>query len=218
MEHRFLSREEQQIRDRLVTLSETVETAIDQACDALAALDIAACEALVNNDENINKQQNVIEKEVLTTIATQQPVATDLRILVAALHISVELERIADYAAGIARTTIKIAEEQPIAIGDDILTMAESCKVMLTQAIQAYTANDAESAVDIAKRDQQVDDYETKISNDIIEQMSKNVGLVPFGSRLLWIVHAIERIGDRVTNICEQIAYIKYAEVLDLNG
>ena len=217
MEHRFLSREEQQIRDRLATLSETVEMAIDRACDALASLDISACEELVKNDENINKQQHVIEKEVLTTIATQQPVATDLRILVAALHISVELERIADYAAGIARIIIKIADEQPIAVGDDILNMAESCKEMLTQAIQAYIANDAELAVNIAKRDQQVDDYETKLSNGIIEIISKDAALVPFGSRLLWIVHAIERIGDRVTNICEQIAYIKYAEVQDLN-
>ncbi len=82
-------------------------------------------------------QQHVIEKAVFTTIATQQPVATDLRILVAALHISVELERIADYAAGIAKTIIKIADEQPVTIGADILNMAENCKDILTQAIQA---------------------------------------------------------------------------------
>ncbi|MCG6969769.1 MAG: phosphate signaling complex protein PhoU [Gammaproteobacteria bacterium] len=217
IERRVLSKEEQQIRDRLLQLSEAVQTSIDSVCTALASLDTNACEIIITNDNNINAQQNIIENEVLAAIATQQPVATDLRILVAALHISVELERIADHVSGIAKTIIKIKNHEPVNCIDDVLNMAKACQDMLNQAIQAYMTYDAESAIAIAAKDQQIDTTQTQISNSIIQQMCENVALVPFGSCMLWIVHAIERIGDRTTNICEQTAYIKQGEILDLN-
>ena len=214
---RVLSKEEQQIRDRLMQLSESVQTSIDSVCGALTALDTTACEIIIANDETINTQQNIIENEVLAAIATQQPVATDLRVLMAALHISVELERVADHVAGIAKTIIKIANEKPVDCIDDVLNMAKACQDMLRQAIQAYIAYDAEAAIAIAAQDQQIDTTQTQISNYIIKQMCENASQVPFGSCLLWIVHALERIGDRTTNICEQIAYLKQGEILDLN-
>jgi phosphate transport system protein len=217
IERRVLSKEEQQIRDKLTQLSETVQTTIDNACTALATLDTTVCDAIITNDKNINTQQNIIENEILATIATQQPVATDLRILVAALHISVELERIADHIAGIAKTIIKIAQEQPVDCIDDVLNMAKDCQQMLAQAIQAYLDCDAESAKAIAEKDALIDATQTQISNYIIKHMCDNVSLVPFGSCMLWIVHAIERIGDRTTNICEQTAYITQGEFVDLN-
>ena len=217
IERRVLSKDEQGIRDGLQKLSEMVQTAIDQACRALADLDTSLGEAIIAGDAAINAQQADIEQQCLTTIATQQPVATDLRVLVAALHISVELERMADYAASIGKTIIKMANEKPIDDIGEVLQMADSCQNMLRQAIQAYMAYDPERAVNIAEQDGEIDNMQTRISNNIIQQMCVNTTLVPFGSCLLWIVHNLERLGDRATNICEQIVYIKSGKFMDLN-
>jgi phosphate transport system protein len=217
IERRVLSKDEQDIRDGLQKLSEMVQTAIDQACQALADLDTSLGEAIIAGDAAINALQADIEQQCLTTIATQQPVATDLRVLVAALHISVELERMADYAASIGKTIIKMANEKPIDDISEVLQMANSCKNMLRQAIQAYMAYDSERAVNIAEQDGEIDNMQTRISNNIIQQMCVNTSLVPFGSCLLWIVHNLERLGDRATNICEQIVYIKSGKFVDLN-
>jgi len=217
IERRVLSKDEQQIRDGLQQLSEMVQTAIDNACKALADLDTSLCNTIITGDEKINAQHNEIEQLCLTTIATQQPVATDLRVLVAAMHISVELERMADYASGIAKTIIKMANEKPVEGIDKVMLMANACKDILQQAIQAYLAYDSEQAMTVAGKDQEIDNMQTKISDGIIQQMCQNNSLVPFGSCLLWIVHNLERIGDRATNICEQIVYVKMGETPDLN-
>ena len=217
-ERRVLNKDEQNIRTGLQELGEMVQSAIENVCHALATLDTTLCEAIVANDKSINAQQYKIEQECLTTIATQQPVATDLRVLVAAMFISVELERIADHVSGIAKTTIKLASETPVTNVEAVLAMANACKEMLQQAVQAYLAYDAEQAFTIAAKDREIDDLQTRISTDIINQMCENAQRVPFGSGLLWIVHALERIGDRATNICEQIVYIKKSEILDLNS
>lgn len=217
IERRVLSKEEQEIRDDLLRLSEMVRSAIDRVANALVTLDTTACETVVAGDKNVNALHNQIEAKVLTTIATQQPVATDLRVLVAAMHINLELERIADHIAGIAATIINIAKDQPVSDLENIVKMATDCNSMLEQAIQSYMAYDADQAVRIAALDQNIDSSQTVLTNHIIQQMCAQPSLVPFGSRVLWIVHAIERIGDRTTNICEQIAYIKHGEIPDLN-
>lgn len=217
IERRVLSKDEQDIRDGLQKLSEMVQTAIDQACQALTDLDTSLGEAIIAGDAAINAQQADIEQQCLTTIATQQPVAIDLRVLVAALHISVELERMADYASSIGKTIIKMANEKSVDNVNEVLQMANSCKEMLRQAIQAYMTYDSERAVNIAEQDKEIDNMQTRISNNIIHQMCVNTTLVPFGSCLLWIVHNLERLGDRATNICEQIVYIKSGKFMDLN-
>ena len=217
IERRVLSKDERDIRNGLQKLSEMVQNAIDQACRALTDLDTSLCEAIISGDAKLNAQHADIEQQCLTTIATQQPVATDLRVLVAALHISVELERMGDYASGMGKTMIKMAKEKPVDNVDEVLQMANACKDMLRQAIEAYMAYDSEKAIKIAEQDQEIDNMQTQISNNIIQQMCANTSLVPFGSCLLWIVHNLERLGDRATNICEQIVYIKTGDVLDLN-
>jgi phosphate transport system protein len=217
IERRVLSKDEQDIRDGLQKLSEMVQTAIDKACQALISLDASLCETIIADDAAINAQQISIEQQCLTTIATQQPVATDLRILVAALHISVELERMADYASGIGKTIMKMANETPVDDVDEVIQMANSCKDMLQRAIQAYMTYDSKQAISIAEKDREIDNMQTRITNNIIHQMCVNTTLVPFGSCLLWIVHSLERLGDRTTNICEQTAYIKTGQMLDLN-
>jgi phosphate transport system protein len=110
-----------------------------------------------------------------------------------------------------------MANEKPIDDIGEVLQMADSCQNMLRQAIQAYMAYDSERAVNIAEQDGEIDNMQTRISNNIIQQMCVNTTLVPFGSCLLWIVHNLERLGDRATNICEQIVYIKSGKFMDLN-
>jgi phosphate transport system protein len=217
IERRILSKEELNIRDGLQQLSDAVQTAIASVCDALNTLDIPLCESIVVNDKTINTQYSNIEQICLTTIATQQPVATDLRVLVAALHINVELERIADHMASIAKSIIKMANETPLDEIGEVIKMANVSKDMLHQAIQAYITSDFEQALVIAEKDREIDDMQTRISNDIIKKMCENTSLVPYGSYLLWIVHGLERVGDRATNICEQIVYVKKGVVPDLN-
>jgi len=217
IERRVLSKEEQDIRTGLQELHNKVQQAIESVCTALTRLDSALCESIIANDKAINAQHNQIQQTCLTTIATQQPVAVDLRLLIAGLQISSELERIADYVSGIAANIINMANNEPLENIDDVLAMANAGKSMLQQAIQAYQANDHELAITVAGQDRKIDDMQTQISNDIIQQMCKNTSLVPFGTGMLWIVHSLERIGDRATNICEQIVYIKKGEILDLN-
>ena len=216
-DRRVLSRDEKQIRDELQVLSDMVQTAIENICDALNNLDIPLCEKIIANDQNINALHLRIEQDCFATIATQQPVAIDLRVLVAALHISIELERIGDYVAGMADSIIEIVKNEPVDNVSDVLIMIDKCKDMLQQAVQAYMNNDAELALTIAEKDIEIDNMQTQLSNNIIGNLCKKPSLVPFGSRLLWIIHSVERIGDRATNICEQIVYVKKAVVLDLN-
>jgi len=216
-ERRVLNRDENQIRNELQKLSDLVQTAIGNVCDALLNMDSALCEKIIADDKIINHQHHEIEQDCFTTIATQQPVATDLRVLTADLHISIELERIGDYVAGIAETIIKIAKEEPVAGTKEVLQMMTQCKEMLRQAVQAYISNDPDLAITVAKKDIEIDNQQTRISNDIIAQMKNTPALVPFGARMLWVVHGIERIGDRATNICEQIVYIQQGSVPNLN-
>jgi phosphate transport system protein len=216
-ERRVLSQDENQIRSELQKLSDLVQTAIENISNALCNLDISLCEEIIANDQIINNLHLKIEQDCFTTVATQQPVAVDLRILTAGLHISIELERIADYVAGIAGTIIKIAKEVAVDNVNEVAEMLTKCKQMLQQAVQAYMSNDSELALTVAKKDAEIDDMQTQLSSETIKKMCKNPGLVPFGSRLLWIIHSIERIGDRATNICEQIVYIHQGVVPNLN-
>lgn len=216
-ERRVLNGDETQIRNELQKLSDLVLKTIDNVCEALVNLDVPLCEKIIANDQTVNDQYHKIEKDCFTAIATQQPVAIDLRVLTAALHIGIELERIGDYVAGIADTIIKIAKEEPIAIVDDVLQMMAQCKEMLNQAVLAYTGDNSEAALSAAQQDFEIDKLQAQLSNNIITQMSKSPSQIPFGARLLWIVHNIERIGDRATNICEQIVYIHQGTYPDLN-
>lgn len=216
-ERRILSKEEQNIRKGIQELSNMVLKTIDDLHRALTGLDTSLCASIIANDKNINAQQAKIEQDCISTIATQQPVATDLRVLISALCLSVELERIADHLAGIADTIVKISEYEPVDSVSQVLAMAEKCGEMLGEAMQAYNTYDSERARTIAAKDREIDEMQDQLSNDIIQQMCNETNRVPFGSRLLWIVHSLERIGDRTTNICEQIVYISQGAFPDLN-
>ena len=216
-ERRVLGRDEKQIQNEVQKLSNLVQTAIDNVSHALRNLDASLCDEIIVSDQTINELHLAIEQDCFATIATQQPVAIDLRVLASALHISIELERIGDYIAGIADTIRKIIKDTPMDSRNDVLDMLSNCKEMLRLAVQAYMNNDPDLAVTVAEKDVAIDKQQLQLSDHIIAQMRKDPAVVPFGSRLLWIVHSIERIGDRATNICEQVVYVHQGVVPNLN-
>jgi phosphate transport system protein len=216
-ERRVLGQDENLIQGELKNLSNLVLTAIENVCEALRKLDTSLCEKIIADDQLINNKHRIIEQDCFTTIATQQPVAVDLRMLGAALHLSIELERIGDHVAGMANTIIKIAKHEPMDNVDDVLEMMGKSKEMLQQAIHAYMSDNPELALTIAEKDTEIDDMQTRLSGDTIAKICETPNTAPFGTRLLWIIHNIERIGDHTTNICEQIVYIHQGEVPELN-
>jgi phosphate transport system protein len=214
----LLSREERQIRDNLHTLSDMTLEAIGQSIEALQHNDPDLAKIIIENDQEINHIQALIEEECVATIATQQPVATDLRGLVAAMHIAVELERIGDYAAGIANTVLKMQANKITAnFIDEITNMAGQCRNIMRSALAAYMDSDAVAAAKVAADDKNIDQTQNELSNKIIRYIGDHPDSITYGTHLLWAVHSLERIGDRATNICEQTLYIIRGEQVDLN-
>ena len=214
----ILNKDEQQIQNNLVRLSQLSEHSIKTAVSALLNIDRRLAEQVIENDTSINQLYNDIEQACISTIATQQPVATDLRALVAGMHIAMELERIADHAAGIAKTVLQIERIEGEDSIQQVSYMSETCCIMLAKAIQAYVKRDVDTAKYIAHEDNRLDQFQSDITQLALESMCDSAEAMHYNARLLWVVHSLERIGDRITNICEQIVFINTGIHCDLNG
>jgi phosphate transport system protein len=212
-----LDKDETLVQKKLMRLGEMTVKAISNAFDCVQRLDTDAAAAVVNADANINEQQRIIEEACLVAIATQQPVAGDLRVIVANMHIAEELERIADHAADIARLVVRAGDEKCPLESDNISRMAERCSIMLQQVMEAYANRDDEQAMDIAAQDNVLDKLHEDAVNNLISEMCSDAGLVLCKTSVMWIAHNLERIGDRVTNISERIIFMTSGKNLDLN-
>ncbi|WP_455203955.1 phosphate signaling complex protein PhoU [Kaarinaea lacus] len=215
--HNVLDKEEAQIKSKLQSLLEATQKALETAMVALQNSDTNLANEVIQQDVQTNKLHNAIESECLTTIATQQPVATDLRILIASMHIASELERIADHAVGIAETTKKTSDHSGCYNMESITKMADQCRNMLDRTMAAYFDHNPQLAEQIAADDADIDKMQSTITSELLTQMIENNSMVALGTYLLWIVHSLERIGDRITNICEQVIFIEKGISLDLN-
>jgi phosphate transport system protein len=212
-----LDKDETLVQKKLMRLGEMTVKAISNAFDCVQRWDTDAAAAVVNADANINEQQRIIEEACLVAIATQQPVAGDLRVIVANMHIAEELERIADHAADIARLVVRAGDEKCPLESDNISRMAERCSIMLQQVMEAYANRDDEQAMDIAAQDNVLDKLHEDAVNNLISEMCSDAGLVLCKTSVMWIAHNLERIGDRVTNISERIIFMTSGKNLDLN-
>lgn len=213
----ILSKEETELNQNINKLSDATLAALASAIQSLTNQDTKLAKSIVENDKHINQIQSHIQEMCISTIATQQPVATDLRVLVAILNIAAELERIADHAAGIANTVTKMAGAGAIDSLDDVVEMGNMCQSMLKNCMQAYFELDANLAKDVADSDDLLDQKQNQLTTNFLNKMCDDRDKITSGAFVLWIVHGLERIGDRATNICEQVLYIKNAEILDLN-
>jgi phosphate transport system protein len=207
-----------EIRDSIVVLGSLVESAIDRAITALRAGDLKLAQEIVEDDERINQLRFEIEDKILLVFATQQPMARDLRALAAAINIIVDLERMGDHAAGIARTAIRQSEDGiPGQIVSELPTMADKCREMLRECLDAYVRCDVSKSRQVAEMDHDVDHLYNAMFTEVVSRMRRDDLSISQGTYMLWTGHNLERIADRVTNICERIIFANTGTMRELN-
>ncbi|MEX0811333.1 MAG: phosphate signaling complex protein PhoU [Chitinophagales bacterium] len=196
-----------ELQGKLNEMAEMVVDAINGSVDSLVDKDVERAKQIKKNDKNINNIRWEIEEDCINLIATQQPVASDLRELIALLNIITELERIGDYAAGISKLTISIGDEKHVKSLIDIPRMRDIAVDMIENSMKAYINRDAKSARMIHGQDDDIDELYQQIYRELISYMIESPTKITQCNYLLWVAHNIERMGDRVTNICERIIY-----------
>jgi phosphate transport system protein len=213
-----LDREEDRIKDDILRMGSMVETAIDRSVAALKQRDGALAQQVVDDDRQINDLRYKIEEECLTLIATQQPAAHDLRSIVAATHIAVELERMADHAAGIAHITLRMLDQPLLKPLIDVPIMANLVKQMTHEGLDAFVHSDIELARKVVAHDDQVDQMYQQIFRELLTYMLEDPKNISRATFLLWVAHNLERIGDRATNLCERTIFVATGKLGDLSA
>ncbi len=211
-------RELRDIQDDLLRLGSMLNTTISRALQSLASRDIALARQIVADDAEINALRFHIEEQCVHVIATQQPAASDLRAIVAAMNIVGDLERMADHAAGIAKVVIRMGDEPLLKPLIDIPRMADECRNMTARALDAYVARDAEMARAVAARDDIIDELYQQIFRELISYMLEDPHTVSRALYLLFAAHNLERIGDRAVNIAERVIFLTSGEMKELNA
>lgn len=212
-----LNRQIHHILDETLLLGSMVEQAILNSIDALRLRDIKSAIKIAEDDQIINDKRYAIENAVLILISTQQPVAHDLRLLTAVLEISTELERIGDYAKGIAKVVIKLENETiPIPIRE-ISRMAEVGVSMLHRALGAFVTENAQQAALIPSEDDEVDELYNEVNRFMVNAMISDPSTIDSANLIMWVAHNLERTADRVTNLCERTIFITTGELMDID-
>jgi phosphate transport system protein len=214
----ILESNEQALKDDLIKMYHLVNLALDKALQSLKEYDAGTAAQVINEDKLINQLQHKIENHCISTIALQQPVASDLRKLIGDIFISMELERIADHAAAIAGIVLKLEATPVTRYIQPVLEMGEKCKTILNAVMQAYDESDESLARNAAAMDDEIDSAEQEFDDFMLREISGEAENKIACTYLLWIVHNLERIGDRATNIAERVAYIATSETLELNN
>lgn len=210
-------RELEELKQKLFQVTESVRKNLNLSIKYLAERDMKGARMIVEADEIVNLKCLEIEEQCLNVIATQQPVATDLRLLFSILTISTEIERIGDYAKGIARISEKIGTEKLVKPLIDIPRMEEIAGSMLYDAIRAFTEDDEKAAREIPTRDLKMDVLYNQIHRELITFVMQNPSNFEQSMMLDWIAHNLERVGDRVVNICERTIFTVTGIPVDLN-
>lgn len=205
------------LRGAVVAMSSMVDKAIARAIESLIRQDVRMAEGVVASDRAINRQRWAIEEDALRLIATQAPMAGDLRNIAAAIHIVTDLERMGDHASGIARIVIDTANEPLLKPLVDIPRMAKIAREMLDESITAYIDGDAEAAIRSAERDDEVDRLYEQIYRELLTYMMADPSTINRATHLLWVTHNLERIADRSTNICERVVFAATGELTEVN-
>lgn len=196
------------LRDDVLRLGSMVDTAIGQSMQALKGRDQALAQQIIAGDEQINELRFKIEEHCLGLIARQQPAARDLRFIVAAMNIVLELERMADHAAGIASIVVRMGDEPLLKPLIDLPRMVQISQEMLRTSLDAFVTENAQEAMTTTERDEEVDQLYNQIFRELITYMIEDPRTVTRAMYLIFCAHNVERIADRVTNICERVAFV----------
>ena len=214
----MLERELEHIRSDILRMGSQVESAIERSIESLKNRDTQLAQQVINDDEEINKLRFAIEEQCLELLATQQPAATDLRVVIAATHIAVELERMADHAEGTAELVKRLSDEPLLKPLIDIPIMGQVAREMIHAALDAFIAHDAEAAQKVALRDDEIDALYQQVFRELLTYMLEDPRTISRATYLLWVAHNLERIGDRVTNVCERIIFMATGKLEELQA
>jgi len=216
---RNFDRHLRQLLDQVLLLGSMVQGSVQSSVDALMRRDLAAARRIHDADQLVNEKRYEIENECVGLIATQQPMARDVRLLTAILEIITELERIGDYAKGICRINLLLSEEPIDSLIQFYLQhMAEHGLDMLKRSLDAFVYLDAAAAHTIPLEDSQVDRLYNQIYVELMKHMVANPNSIERANHLMWAAHNLERLADRVTNICERIIYVVSGNIDELDN
>ena len=213
-----LDRDLNAVQDDLLRMGGLLDAAIAKSLEALAKRDQDLARQIIANDAHVNALRFHIEEACLALIATQQPAARDLRAVLAAMIIVSELERMGDYAAGIAKTVLRMGNEPLLKPLIDMPRMADECRAMLRRALDAYVAHDADMARAVAARDDVIDNLYNQIFRELLSFIVEDPHTTTRALYLLFAAHNLERIGDRAVNISERVIFMTSGELKELNA
>jgi phosphate transport system protein len=206
------------LQDDLLRLASLVEAAVARSITALQQQDVELARQVIAEDDIIDRRQYALEDKALLLIARQAPMAADLRMISAVISIASELERIGDYAEGIAKIAIRGANEPLLRPLKLIPEMAEKSLLMLREAIDAFVNRDVAAARRLATSDTEVDRMTTRIQNDLLADMLHDPRNIERALHLIFVAHNLERVADRTTNIAERLTFLVTGEIVELNG
>ncbi len=197
-----------ELQDDVLVLGSMAEKATYRSMEALKNRDLELAKQVIADDDEIDRKRFDIEEKCIELIVTQQPVASDLRIIVAVLNLIIDLERIGDHAEGVAKIAIMIGNEPPLKPLIDLPRMAQKTGDMLRRSLDAFVNRDAEAARQIAKEDDEIDALYDQVFRELLTYMAEDPRTITRATRLIWVAHNLERSADRVTNICERVVFV----------
>ena len=212
-----LERHLSEIQSDMLVMGSMVGKAITRSAEALKQRDVVVAQKVIEEDIAVNRKRFDIEEKCVRLLATQQPMAGDLRTLVAVLSMIIDLERIGDHAEGIAKITLMNGDEPPLKPLIDIPRMAQRAMDMLDQSLEAFVGRNEHLARQVIHLDDEVDGLYDKVFRELVSYMVEDPRSITRATRLLWVAHNLERIADRVTNICERVVFLVTGKMEDLD-
>jgi phosphate transport system protein len=206
-----------ELEQELIAMGEMVIRALNRSVESLKSRDLEEAKRIISDDLHVNKRRWEIEERCINLIATQQPVATDLREIIALLNIISDLERMADHAEGIARIVIMLGTEPLVKPLIDIPRMAEKTADMIKRSLEAFIRRDADTARMICNEDDEIDKLYNQVYHKLLALMIEDPKVITRATYLIWTAHNLERIADRVTNICERIVFLVTGTMEEIN-
>jgi len=206
-----------EVQEDMLVMAGMVETAIERGIEALKTRNVNLAHQIIEDDLQINRRRYEAEDKCLELIATQQPLASDLRTIVSVLHITVDLERMGDHAEGIAKIALMLADEPPLKPYIDIPRMAQVGIDMLMGSLEAFKDRDPARARAICDQDDEVDALYEQVYRELLTFLINDPHTIQRATHLIWVAHNLERIADRVTNICERVVYLVEGRIEELN-
>lgn len=207
-------RQMREVKEDLLMMAGLVEESIHEAVDSLIGRDKVQAHEVIDTDNRIDMMQNQIEERVFALMATQQPVASDLRFLSAAIKIASHLERMGDQAVNMAERTLILAEMEPVDSPRRLVAMGELAREMTCLCLDAFVQNNVELAKNVIKRDDELDDLNLHILEDMVEWMTREQRVIRRGVELILASRHLERVGDEATNIAEEVVFLVEGHII----